>query len=309
MIYLIDTENVASEWIGKFYMLGMDSPDSKIIIAYTDKSSKLSYDQISFLLQSTRQDNIYFTKCRNGKPNALDFHIIGTVTKMLLENKDEEYVIVSNDTGFDEFISVISETGAKLSRLGCNDELNKADKNEGASVNAVNVAANERPEADLKNLHSEQREFLVNNCMVPRRLAESVRISLMVSLENAETKLKNSKAKSVSGNAELKQQIIDQIKAHYNEYINIGMVVTDGQTDKNNKKLHKLQREFLNKTCKIPTSFTDPIRIYLLSGKDSTITKVYESKAKVFKANGNLKQQIIANLNKHYEEYAKLCVE
>ena len=75
MVYLIDTENVASEWIEKFQQLGMDQPDSKIIIAYTDKSSKLSYDQISFLLENSAQANIGFTKCRNGKTNALEFQI------------------------------------------------------------------------------------------------------------------------------------------------------------------------------------------------------------------------------------------
>lgn len=305
MVYIIDTENVANEWIMKMNMFGMDRPDSKIVIAYTDKSSKLSYEQMALILQNMGQDSIQFTKCRNGKPNALDFHIIGIISKMIWENKDEEYVIVSNDTGFDEFISIISETGVKLSRMGCNDESGIDDKSINPSAN--NIVTSKMPETDLKELHKKQREFLVGSCMVPRPLAESVRTSLTVSLENAETKLKGSKAKCVSGNDELKQQIINEIKAHYNEYMNIGAAITDSnKADQNSKKLHKLQREFLNKTCQIPTSFTDPIRIYLLGGKDSTITKVHESKAKVFKSNANLKQQIIANLNKHYEEYARL---
>ena len=308
MVYLIDTENVASEWIEKYKQLGMDQPDSKIIIAYTDKSSKLSYDQISFLLENSDQASIGFTKCRNGKPNALDFHILGMITKMIMENKDEEYIIVSNDTGFDEFISVVLGTGVHLSRLSCDAE-KEIDKE---TLFAIfdDDAPDVKGISTEKELYAAQRQFLVSNCQVPGSLAEGVRKYLMVSLENAESKINASKAKSIAGNKELKQQIIAEIKAKYDEYRQIGIENTPVSEfvdpKKQAKKLHKLQREFLQTTCKIPKSFADPVRNYLAEGMDYAVDKITESKAKIFKTNKNLKQQIIANLNDHYEEYQKL---
>lgn len=307
MVYLIDTENVASEWIEKFQQLGMDQPDSKIIIAYTDKSSKLSYDQISFLLENSAQASIGFTKCRNGKPNALDFHILGTITRMMMENKDEEYIIVSNDTGFDEFISVISGTGIHLSRLSCDAE-KEIDKER--LITIFDDDASDERITNEKELFAAQRQFLVSNCGVPGSLAEGVRKNLTVSLENAESKINASKAKSIAGNKELKQQIIAAIKAKYDEYRQIGIENTPVSefvdSKKQAKKLHKLQREFLQTTCKIPKSFADPVRNYLTEGMDYAVDKITESKAKIFKTNKNLKQQIIENLNNHYEEYQKL---
>lgn len=307
MVYLIDTENVASEWIEKFQQLGMDQPDSKIIIAYTDKSSKLSYDQISFLLENSAQASIGFTKCRNGKPNALDFHILGTITRMMMENKDEEYIIVSNDTGFDEFISVISGTGIHLSRLSCDAE-KEIDKE--TLITIFDDDASDERITNEKELFAAQRQFLVSNCGVPGSLAEGVRKNLTVSLENAESKINASKAKSIAGNKELKQQIIAAIKAKYDEYRQIGIENTPVSefvdSKKQAKKLHKLQREFLQTTCKIPKSFADPVRNYLTEGMDYAVDKITESKAKIFKTNKNLKQQIIENLNNHYEEYQKL---
>ena len=307
MVYLIDTENVASEWIEKYKQLGMDQPDSKIIIAYTDKSSKLSYDQISFLLENSDQASIGFTKCRNGKPNALDFHILGMITKMIVENRDEEYIIVSNDTGFDEFISVVLSTGAHLSRLSCDAE-KEIDKETLFAI--FDDDASDERITNEKELFAAQRQFLVSNCGVPGSLAEGVRKYLMVSLENAESKINASKAKSIAGNKELKQQIIAEIKAKYDEYRQIGIENTPVSEfvdpKKQAKKLHKLQREFLQTTCKIPKSFADPVRNYLAEGMDYAVDKITESKAKIFKTNKNLKQQIISNLNEHYEEYQKL---
>ena len=161
-----------------------------------------------------------------------------------------------------------------------------------------------------KELFAAQRQFLVSNCQVPGSLAEGVRKYLMVSLENAESKINASKAKSIAGNKELKQQIISAIKAKYDEYRQIEIETTPVSEvvdpRKQAKKLHKLQREFLQTTCKIPKSFADPVRIYLAEGMDYAVDKITESKAKIFKTNKNLKQQIIENLNNHYEEYQKL---
>lgn len=310
MVYLIDTENVASTWIEKFKQLGMDKPDSKIIIAYTDKSSKLSYDQISFLLEHSTQASIGFTKCCNGKPNALDFHILGTITKMIMENNNEEYTIVSNDTGFDNFISVVSSTGVKLSRLSCDLE-NEIDKETLIAI-FNNNESDEKTIINEKELYAAQRQFLITNCGVPGSLAESVRKNLMVSLEKAEEKISASKAKCVVGKVELKQQIIAKIDEKYNEYRQIGVETSLASeavdTKKLIKKLHKLQREFLQTTCKIPKSFAEPVRNYLTDGIDITINKISESKAKIFKSNKELKKQIITNLNKHYEEYQKIKI-
>ena len=163
-----------------------------------------------------------------------------------------------------------------------------------------------------KELFAAQRQFLVNNCGVPGSLAEGVRKNLMVSLENAESKINASKAKSIAGNKGLKQQIIAAIKAKYDEYRQIVIENTPVSEfvdpKKQAKKLHKLQREFLQTTCKIPKSFADPVRNYLTEGMDYAVDKITESKAKIFKTNQNLKQQIIENLNDHYEEYQKLQI-
>lgn len=304
MIYLIDTENVPYEWINRFKELGMDRKDSQIIIAYTDKSSKLSYDQISFLLEQSTEAKIGFTKCKNGKPNALDFHIIGTITAFLLQDREEQYVIVSNDTGFDTFIDKLNDTSVSVSRLSCeaketSTETAKEDSKEIAKV------------SDTDEVRKLQRAFLTEQCGVPPTLAEMVRKALIVGIDEAVSKIHASKSKALAGHDELKEQLSERITGHYDEYLQVGIVQQQMETEPEeaentkaqNKKLFKKQRDYLHKNCGVPSTFTEPVRQYLMSDKAKAFERIMQSKAKPIKGNKTVKQNIIKKIESHYDEY------
>lgn len=110
-VYLIDTENVKSEWKSVLDKLGKKD---KLLIFYTENSPNVSFADFSNLVNYPfRYDMI---PCYLGK-NGLDFQLVSWLGYLLRRHPLWDYVILSNDTGYDAVVYFWSGKGKKVSRL------------------------------------------------------------------------------------------------------------------------------------------------------------------------------------------------
>lgn len=99
-IYLVDSENVGDLWVT--HVLALARIEDEIIVFYTQKSPHMGYDTIRKLLADGREIN--FVKCVEGK-NALDFQLVTELGYRIgCEKQKTEYIMVTNDTGFDAVV-------------------------------------------------------------------------------------------------------------------------------------------------------------------------------------------------------------
>lgn len=121
-IYLVDSENVGDVWVP---LLVSSQPEDEVFVFYTLKSPHMGYENVRMLKETEREAT--FVKCFEGN-NALDFQLVTQLGYMLNENDDCEYVIVSNDTGFDAAVRYWASKKMPVSRLSgkeCSKQISK----------------------------------------------------------------------------------------------------------------------------------------------------------------------------------------
>ena len=110
-IYLVDSENVGDIWLP---LLVSSKDDDEVLVFYTTKSPHMNYENVRMLKETEKEAD--FIKCFEGS-NALDFQLVSELGYRLSQNADREYVIVSNDTGFDAAVRYWSTRKMPVSRL------------------------------------------------------------------------------------------------------------------------------------------------------------------------------------------------
>lgn len=110
-IYLVDSENVGDIWVP---LLVFSQEDDEVLVFYTTKSPHMNYENVRMLKETEKEAD--FIKCFEGS-NALDFQLVSELGYRLSQNADREYVIVSNDTGFDAAVRYWSTRKMPVSRL------------------------------------------------------------------------------------------------------------------------------------------------------------------------------------------------
>ena len=110
-IYLVDSENVGDIWVP---LLVSSQEDDEVLVFYTAKSPHMNYENVRMLKETEKEAD--FIKCFEGS-NALDFQLVSELGYRLSQNADREYVIVSNDTGFDAAVRYWSTRKMPVSRL------------------------------------------------------------------------------------------------------------------------------------------------------------------------------------------------
>lgn len=114
-IYLVDSENVGDVWVP---LLVSSQAEDEVMVFYTQKSPHMNYENVRMLKES--QKEAVFVKCFEGN-NALDFQLVTELGHMLQENADREYIIVSNDTGFDAVVRYWTLRNMPVCRLSGKD--------------------------------------------------------------------------------------------------------------------------------------------------------------------------------------------
>lgn len=110
-VYLVDSENVGDVWVP---LLVSSQAEDVVLVFYTQKSPYMNYENVR-LLKETEKEAV-FIKCFEGS-NALDFQLVTELGYRLRDASDCEYVIVSNDTGFDAAVRYWTAKKMAVSRL------------------------------------------------------------------------------------------------------------------------------------------------------------------------------------------------
>lgn len=114
--YLVDSENVNDNWL---MLLDMAGENDEIIIFYTKNSPHMAYSSVIKLLQENR--TIQFKECFEGQ-NALDFQLISYLGYLIGTDESEapEFIVMSNDTGFDPAVRFWKKQGFLVNRINVN---------------------------------------------------------------------------------------------------------------------------------------------------------------------------------------------
>jgi hypothetical protein len=133
-VYLVDTENIGSAWIKLLELL---TKQDELILFYTEHSPAVSYQDLQRVLAYT--DRFEFVHCYAGR-NGLDFQLVTYLGYLLRSAGKTDYVVVSNDMGFDTVIRFWVEREKRVTRLTAtkiNAEYNKFKKSENGETETV----------------------------------------------------------------------------------------------------------------------------------------------------------------------------
>ncbi|WP_432627430.1 PIN domain-containing protein [Brotaphodocola sp.] len=110
--YLIDSENINDVWVEILDALGIGDC---IMVFFTDKSAHMGYDRIVRLME-LEKGTVKWIRCFGGQ-NALDFQLVTELGHQICQDQEREYVIVSNDTGYDAAVRYWQQRGCSVSRI------------------------------------------------------------------------------------------------------------------------------------------------------------------------------------------------
>ena len=128
--FLVDSENVNDNWLMLF---DMADEDDEIVVFYTKKSPHMSYMSVIRLIEKNKI-NIRFEECYEGT-NALDFQLVSYMGYLMgcggacsenecdaasAETGADEYIIMSNDTGYDPAVRFWKDKGYAVRRFNVN---------------------------------------------------------------------------------------------------------------------------------------------------------------------------------------------
>ena len=113
--YLIDSENVGDFWIP---LLELPADRAELIVFYTKNSPHMSYDSLIKLKESDRK--VTFIKCYEGT-NALDFQLCSELGFLIAVNPGDEFIIVTNDTGYDAAVKYWRRKEYSVKRIAGKD--------------------------------------------------------------------------------------------------------------------------------------------------------------------------------------------
>ena len=113
--YLIDSENVGDFWIP---LLDLPADQAELIVFYTKNSPHMSYDSLIKLKESDR--TVIFIKCYEGT-NALDFQLCSELGFRIAGNEEDEFIIVTNDTGYDAAVKYWRHKEYSVKRIAGKD--------------------------------------------------------------------------------------------------------------------------------------------------------------------------------------------
>ena len=136
--YLIDSENVGDFWIP---LLDLPAETAELIVFYTKNSPHMSYESLIKLKESDRK--VTFIKCYEGT-NALDFQLCSELGFLIALNKDDDFIIVTNDTGYDAAVKYwrrkeysVKRIAGKDSRTGSRRRGNTAKSDVAGEVSSI----------------------------------------------------------------------------------------------------------------------------------------------------------------------------
>lgn len=109
--YLVDTENVGSVWVDLIPTLGKQDC---LLLFYTVNSSGISYEDL--LKLAGQEEKYQMIQCFTGR-NGLDFQLVSYLGYLIKSNAKAEFVIISNDNGYDAVVRFWNAKDISVSRV------------------------------------------------------------------------------------------------------------------------------------------------------------------------------------------------
>ena len=124
--YYVDVENVGIKWIDIYKEM---SKNDKMII-YFSKHTHFSYNDLMSLLK-VEQKKLELKEAfvRGNGDSALDYFLMGDLQNNMNEFPKREYIIVSNDKDYDDFISEKRENNFKIDKILTDKQVIQTTKN------------------------------------------------------------------------------------------------------------------------------------------------------------------------------------
>lgn len=111
-VFLVDFENVKSLGLNGIELL---SKEESVYIFYSENAETLTFDVHRNIKNS--EANIMYFQVKVGSKNALDFQLSSYVGYLIAKKPDEQYFIVSDDTGFDSVVHFWKESSRNVERV------------------------------------------------------------------------------------------------------------------------------------------------------------------------------------------------
>ena len=109
--YFIDSENVNEVWVN---ILNILKPEDMIFLFYTDNSAHISCAKAVELINIGAKQ-IKGIRCKEGN-NGLDFQMVTQLGAVISKSPKCEYILISNDNGFDAVVSYWKQKGYNIRR-------------------------------------------------------------------------------------------------------------------------------------------------------------------------------------------------
>ena len=124
--YYVDVENVGIKWIDIYKEM---SKNDKMII-YFSKHTHFSYNDLMSLLKvEPKKLELKEAFVRGNGDSALDYFLMGDLQNNMNEFPKREYIIVSNDKDYDDFIAEKRENNFKIDKILTDKQVIQTAKN------------------------------------------------------------------------------------------------------------------------------------------------------------------------------------
>lgn len=109
--YLVDYENVNKDGLNG---IGKLDSNNSVYIFYSEKADSMTFGLHRRLMET--KANVEFFKVTVGTKNSLDFQLVSFLGYKIAKNEEENYVIVSKDTGYNSVVEFWSRKKISISR-------------------------------------------------------------------------------------------------------------------------------------------------------------------------------------------------
>lgn len=112
-IYFIDYENISGDTILPKIIEALP-PDSWYYVFYSEHTKPPEY-----ILKNLPDRPIWirFIDCVTGSHDAMDFRIVACLSRMSALHPNAQYIIISNDTGYDPALTYLQDQGVRAFRV------------------------------------------------------------------------------------------------------------------------------------------------------------------------------------------------
>ena len=149
--FYVDTENLGYAYWSK-HLSDLTKNDT-VIFMISEKTSGVplyfALTEIGKLLNSCTVKTI---SCHNGTPNAMDFCLVTTLGRFIERAPKSKHIILSEDTGYDAVIHMLTEDGFIICRYGKEDNV--------IPISIQKIKLEDMPE-DFKSKWNKKKEVLL----------------------------------------------------------------------------------------------------------------------------------------------------